>query len=264
MKKNLKVLDLFSGIGGFTLGLDRTGGFETVAFCEIEEFPRKVLSKHWPKVPIYNDVKILTGKVLEDDGITGIDIITGGFPCQDISSSGKGAGIESGTRSGLYSEVIRLISELRPKFVIMENVSVLLTGPPHRPGMWFGRILADLAERGYDAEWCCIPASAIGAEHHRNRVWIIAYPNEKLWHGDAKILNSIANQISQYRTSKEVMALLDKVSKLQFTGDEPDHRKIDGVSKESHALGSLGNAVHAEIPFIIGNAILSKIDGVAA
>jgi DNA (cytosine-5)-methyltransferase 1 len=89
----LRVLDLFSGIGGFSLGLERTGGFETVAFCEIEDFPRRVLAKHWPSVPCYSDARELTGERLAADGITSVDVITGGFPCQDISTAGKEAGI---------------------------------------------------------------------------------------------------------------------------------------------------------------------------
>lgn len=102
----LRVLDLFSGIGGFSLGLERTGGFETVAFCEIEEFPRSVLRQHWPKVPIYEDVRELTADTLQRDGIA-VDVVCGGFPCQDISLAGRGAGI-GGARSGLWSEMCRL------------------------------------------------------------------------------------------------------------------------------------------------------------
>ncbi len=169
----MKVLDLFSGIGGFSLGLERAG-MTTVAFCEIEDYPQKVLKKHWPNVPIYNDVTELTYDRLKSDGITNIDVITGGFPCQDISVAGKQAGICEGTRSGLWSEVARLIDEIRPKYAIMENVTALISGGG---GRWFGRVLGDLAEIGYDAEWHCIPASQLGAHHHRDRVWIIAYPD---------------------------------------------------------------------------------------
>ena len=169
----MKVLDLFSGIGGFSLGLDRAG-FETVAFCEIELFPCKVLAKHWPEVPIYNDVRELTYDRLKSDGITGIDVICGGFPCQDISVAGKQAGIGEGTRSGLWSECARLVGEIRPKYAIFENVTALLSG---EQGRWFQRVLFDISEVGYDAEWHCIPASELGAHHHRDRVWIVAYPN---------------------------------------------------------------------------------------
>ncbi len=168
----MKVLDLFSGIGGFSLGLERAG-FETVAFCEIEPFCRKVLKKHWPDVPIYNDVRELTFERLESDGITGIDVITGGFPCQDISVAGKQAGIE-GERSGLWSECARLLGDIRPRYAIFENVTALISG---ERGKWFERVLWDISQVGYDAEWHCIPASELGAHHHRDRVWIIAYPN---------------------------------------------------------------------------------------
>jgi DNA (cytosine-5)-methyltransferase 1 len=168
----LRVLDLFSGIGGFSLGLERTGGFETVAFCEIEPFPRRVLAKHWPGVPIYDDVRTLTAERLRADGIS-VDVICGGFPCQDISHAGKGAGIE-GERSGLWSEYARIIGELRPAYVLVENVAALL-------GRGLDRVLGDLAALGFDAEWHCIPASAVGAPHRRDRLWLVAYPNG--WRG---------------------------------------------------------------------------------
>ena len=203
----LRLLDLFSGIGGFSLGLERSGFFETVAFCEIEPFPRRVLKKHWPDVPIYEDVRNLTADALRRDGViddpaeaeamadtssgrrdtsrqelretTGgwtadwsersrsIDAICGGFPCQDISVAGKGAGIE-GARSGLWAEYARIIGELRPRIVIVENVAALL-------GRGLQRVLGDLAALGFDAEWHCIPASAVGAPHRRDRLWLCAY-----------------------------------------------------------------------------------------
>jgi DNA (cytosine-5)-methyltransferase 1 len=160
-----RVLDLFSGIGGFSLGLERTGGFKTVAFCEIDPYCRKVLKKHWPDVPCYDDIRELTAERLAADGIA-TDAICGGFPCQDISLAGKRTGLE-GSRSGLWSECARLISELRPRYVIVENVSALLS-------LGMARVCGDLAEIGYDATWDCIPASAVGAPHRRDRAWIIA------------------------------------------------------------------------------------------
>jgi|TARA_R110000824_G_scaffold382955_1_gene576268 DNA (cytosine-5)-methyltransferase 1 len=162
-----QVLDLFSGIGGFSLGLERTGGFETAAFCEIDPYARAVLNKHWPEVPCYEDVRTLTADRLGADGIA-VDVICGGFPCQDISTAGKGAGL-AGERSGLWSEIARLVGELRPSYVIVENVSALL-------GRGLSRVLGDLSEIGYDAEWHCIPASYVGAPHRRDRVWIVAHP----------------------------------------------------------------------------------------
>ena len=160
------MLDLFSGIGGFSLGLERAG-FETVAFCEIDKKAQKVLRKHWPNVPIFDDVSKLSAGALHERGIA-VDVICGGFPCQDISVAGKGAGLE-GERSGLWSEFARLIGELRPRYAIVENVSALL-------GRGLDRVLGDLAQIGYDAEWHCIPASAVGAPHRRDRIWIVAYP----------------------------------------------------------------------------------------
>ena len=178
-KPKLRVLDLFSGIlvGGFSLGLERAGGFSTVAFCEIEPFPRKVLAKHWPGVPQYEDVRTLTADTLARDGIA-VDVITGGFPCQDLSVAGKRAGL-AGERSGLWSEIVRLVGELSPRYVIVENVANLLSGPSERRGGWFGRVLGDLAECGYDAEWENIPAAALGAPHRRERVWIVAYADKE-------------------------------------------------------------------------------------
>lgn len=175
----LKLLDLFSGIGGFSLGLERTGGFETVAFCEIDKFCQKVLRKHWPHVRQYTDVTKLTAAQLTADGIT-VDAICGGFPCQDISLAGGGAGMGEGTRSGLWSEYARLIGELRPRYVIVENVSALLS-------RGLDRVLGDLAKIGYDAEWHCIPAAAVGAPHRRDRIWIVAYPNASIrWGGEER------------------------------------------------------------------------------
>jgi len=170
----LKVLDLFSGIGGFSLGLERTGGFETVAFCEIDKKARLVLKKHWPSVPIFEDVATLTGDQINEK----IDIIVGGFPCQDISLAGKGAGL-AGARSGLWYEYHRLIKEIRPSWVIAENVSALRS-------RGLDEVLRSLAEIGYDAEWHCIPASAVGAPHRRDRIWIIAYPNSDSKHWGTK------------------------------------------------------------------------------
>lgn len=166
----LRVLDLFSGIGGFSLGLERTGGFETVAFCEIDPYCRAVLRKHWPDVPCFEDIRTFAG--------VECDVICGGFPCQDISVAGRGEGIE-GERSGLWVEYARLVGELRPRYVIVENVAALTFR-----GLL--RVLGDLAALGYDAEWHCIPASYVGARHRRDRVWIIAYPNRNGCDADHK------------------------------------------------------------------------------
>jgi DNA (cytosine-5)-methyltransferase 1 len=161
----LKVLDLFSGIGGFSLGLQATNEFETIAFCEIDPFCQKVLKKHWPNVPIFNDItKLGEGEL---NGLGNIDVICGGFPCQDISCAGKGAGIHA-ARSGLWWEMLRIIRLVRPRYVLVENVAALLN-------RGLDEVLGSLAESGYDAEWTCLRASDVGAPHRRERVFLVAY-----------------------------------------------------------------------------------------
>src|SRR5262252_2896637 len=210
----LRVLDLFSGIGAFSLGLERAG-MRTVAFCECDPYCRRVLKRHWPEVPCYDDIRTLTAARLARDGLLatdasdtendgrtggtwcgatgqwlvssvkasggwqadragepcrrGIDVICGGFPCQDISVAGRGDGID-GERSGLWSEYARLIGELRPRYAIVENVAALVV-------RGLERVVGDLAALGYDAEWRIISAADMGAPHLRERIWIVAYPS---------------------------------------------------------------------------------------
>lgn len=282
----LRVLDLFSGIGGFSLGLERTGGFETVAFCEIEEFPRRVLAKHWPEVPCYHDVRELTADKLAADGIS-VDVITGGFPCQDLSLAGKKAGMGEGTRSGLWSEIDRLIGELRPQFVIVENVANLLSGPSEQPGGWFGRVLGDLAERGYDAEWQNIPAGAMGAPHLRERAWIVAYPSKER-QSEARQFRRI--ELAQWLSSRGEAVIFADDRQERTQGSQPqqvsgfsafswceDVRRAedlrgrsdlptplfrggrDGIPHWVDRIGACGNAVIPQIPELIGHAILEAI-----
>jgi DNA (cytosine-5)-methyltransferase 1 len=173
---------LFAGIGGFDLGLERAG-FEVRWQVEIDPFCRSVLAKHWPAVKRYEDVKECCAGMVrvnrEDsrcvecgrrDWLPWVDVIVGGFPCQDVSESGARAGID-GPQSGLWREMSRLVGELRPRFVIVENVSGLLVS-----GM--GRVVGDLSRLGYDAEWGTLSACAFGAPHTRERVFIVAYPDE--------------------------------------------------------------------------------------
>ena len=240
----LRVLDLFSGIGGFSLGLERTGGFETVAFCEIEEFPRRILAKHWPDVPCYHDVRELTAERLASDGLA-VDVITGGFPCQDLSASGKQSGFD-GERSSLYSEILRLASDIRPKFIAMENVANLLVG---ERGAWFGTLLGDLAGIGYDAEWFYIPASWLGAPHARTRVWIIAYPHEVGCAGLALGFDTLRQ--SKRGSSEEVW--ISELSPPAICGVD------DGIPNRVDRAAALGNAVVPQIPELIGRAILRSL-----
>lgn len=243
----LRVLDLFSGIGGFSLGLERAGGFETVAFCEIEPFPRKVLAKHWPGAPCYEDVRTLTADTLARDGIA-VDVITGGFPCQDISASGKQAGITA-ERSGLYAEVLRLASDIRPRFVLLENVANLLVG---ERGAWFGTLLGDMARIGYDAEWYFIPASWLGAPHARTRVWVVAYPH-KVGRGSLALGFDALRQFER-GASEAIWA-----SELS---PPPICRVDDGVPDRVDRLAALGNAVVPQIPEMLGRAIM-RAEGMA-
>ena len=279
----VRVLDLFAGIGGFTLGLERAG-FETVAFCEIDPYAQKVLKKNWPGVPIYDDVRTITAERLASDGI-GVDVITGGFPCQDISVSGNQAGIQDGTRSGLWSECARLLGELRPQYAIFENVTNLLNG---ERGAWFKRVLWDISQIGYDAEWHCIPASELGAHHHRDRIWIIAYPSS-VGHGQCVTEANRRSGTSkggteggsiladtqckprrhngQLETSKRqrtycatksspVCQKLTDTTGQAFWRTEPNVGRVaNGIPSRSHRLKCLGNAVVPPIPELIGRAI---------
>jgi DNA (cytosine-5)-methyltransferase 1 len=241
--EKLKVLDLFSGIGGFSLGLERTGGFETVAFCEIDKFCQKVLKKHWPDVPIFEDVRTL-------NYAGPVDVIAGGFPCQDLSISGKQTGFD-GERSSLYTEMLRIIGNKRPRYALFENVTELLRGDC---GRWFAKFLFDLAAIGFDAEWHCIPASAIGAAHHRDRVWIIAYPN--------------GANVEGMEFQKSLFAYQEESRRRQFAGaidaalpadDYIRMRKdLNDVSGEMDRLKAYGNSVVPAIPEIIGHAILKQ------
>jgi DNA (cytosine-5)-methyltransferase 1 len=152
---------LFAGVGGIDLGLERAG-MVCVFQVEISDFCQKVLAKHWPGVPRFADIRTLSGADLPK-----VDVLAGGFPCQDLSSAGKKAGIE-GEKSGLWAEFARLVCEIRPRAVIVENVPGLLIS-----GM--ARVLGDLAKCGYHAEWDSISAHSVGAPHIRDRVFIQAY-----------------------------------------------------------------------------------------
>ena len=232
----MRVLDLFSGIGGFSLGLERAG-MQTVAFCEIDPYCRQVLRKHWPNVKIYEDVRELSSQHLTADGI-GVDLICGGFPCQDISLVGKGGGIDA-ERSGLWKEYARIIGEVGPRYVIVENVSALLI-------RGIDRVLGDLAALGYDAEWHCIPASAVGAPHRRDRIWIIANsdkPRLQRWDGSCL---SKWNDPERYAASRD------------WWSTQPDICRVaHGVPSRVDRIKSLGNSLVPQIPEIIGRAIMS-------
>ena len=256
----MNILDLFSGIGGFSLGLERAG-MRTVAFCEIDPHARKVLNKHWPDVPVFTDVSTLT----KDDLNEQIDVIAGGFPCQDISTAGRGAGL-SGSRSGLWFQFHRLIKEIQPRYAIIENVSALR-------GRGLDQVLWSLSEIGYDAEWHCIPAGAVGAPHRRDRIWIVAYPQSEgrtgggfsvgieqrqpLASDNGKTVADTPCQRSQQRGRLQFTESSIKERYLHFWAVEPDVGRVaNGIPRRTHRLKQLGNAVVPQIPELIGRAIM--------
>ncbi len=243
----MKVLDLFSGIGGFSLGLERAG-MKTVAFCEIEPFCREVLKKHWQEVPIHDDIKKLNGKQYRGT----IDVVCGGFPCQDLSQAGSQAGF-NGSRSSLYTEMLRIVGECLPRYAIFENVTGLLSG---NSGRWFARFLYDLAEIGYDAEWHCIPASFLGAPHRRDRVWIIAYPHGAIVDGLEFQKPQIADT-QKSRRREHTRAVNAALPADDYTAMRTDINgvpgKLDGIRG---ALKAYGNSVCPAVAEFIGNAIM--------
>ena len=165
----LSHLDLFSGIGGFSLGLESAGVAKTVAFCDFDDYCQQVLKKNFPTVPIYNDVKELNYERLKADGINTVDIITGGYPCQPFSVAGRKKG-EQDPRH-VWPEMFRLIKELKPTWVIGENV-----GGHIKLGL--DTVLENLESEGYSARTFSISAASVGANHKRERVWIMAHSDE--------------------------------------------------------------------------------------
>lgn len=217
----LKVLDLFSGIGGFSLGLERTGGFETAAFCEIEEYPRKVLAKHWPDVPIYEDV--CRTPIIE------CDVVTGGFPCQPFSTAAHGMN----NARDFWPEMLQAIKANGPRFVIAENVSKKAIRKAER----------DLQDEGYRTTSIRISASDCGADHQRNRWWLCAYPDtHSELHGCINAKASKLQELCEGLWGAENLASALRVS--------------DGVPNRLDRVRCLGNAVVPQIPEMIGYAIL--------
>ena len=159
----LKLLDTFAGIGGFSYAAEKlVGGFQTVQFIEIDPYCQQVLNKNFPNIPIHDDITTYRAKPHS------ADIITGGFPCQSISQAGNREGITETSRSGLWFQLIRTIRMVRPKYFILENVSAILNNG-------LDIVLGDIFEAGYDAEWCCIPSSFVGACHQRDRWWLVGF-----------------------------------------------------------------------------------------
>ena len=276
----LKHLDLFSGIGGFSLGLEATGGFETMAFCDIEEYPRQVLQKHWPHVKQYKDIKELNYERLKADGINSIDIITGGYPCQPFSVAGRKKGEEDPRH--LWPEYFRLVKELRPTWVIGENVSGHIK-------LGLDTVISDLESEDYAVRPFSISASSIGANHQRERVWIVANSgrsrgpwSELREENENETRKENANQFERSSSAPSSSANTNsegsqrygnkyklrksqeerKTSWSRWWESEPDVGRVaHGVPKRVDRLKCLGNSLVPQIPYYIGKVILEVMNG---
>ena len=210
MKEKMKILDLFSGIGGFSLGLESTGHFETTAFCEIDKFCKLILNKHWEGKKIYDDVKTISKKQFEEDGIELPDIITGGFPCQPFSVAGKQQGTSDSRH--LWPEMFRIIKDFSPRWVIGENVKGLTN---IQDGMVFETVCTDLESEGYEVQPFIIPAAGVQAPHRRERIWIVAHAKR-------------FNERKSIRGSDETQSRIQE-----------EHRQNDSATRESSRTGSV-------------------------
>lgn len=247
---------LFSGIGGIDLGLDRAG-MHCKWQVEIDSYAQKVLAKHWPDVARYGDIRTV-GK----HNLTPVDLIAGGFPCQDISISNtyKPQGI-NGQRSGLWGEFFRVVSELRPRYIIVENVPALRF-------RGLGRVLGDLAEIGYDAEWQMLPAAAFGAPHLRERLFIVAYSQQERRY---IFQSSQVRACSKYplwgeseRPSRALALPRHRLAQLEARLGEPSvFGSDDGLSYWLDRLGTTGNAVVPQVAEFIGRCILASVESEA-
>ena len=200
----LKLLDLVSGIGGFSLGLESTGGFETIAFVEKDDFCQKVLKKHWPNITIEGDIRNVKGDKYE------ADVITGGFPCQPFSVAGKRKGKDDDRY--LWDETIRVVRECKPRWFIGENVEGLIN---INNGVVLRQVQTDLEKEGFEVQCLIIPASGIGAWHQRKRIWIMAYSNS----------NGHRNKIERSNGEKEEI--------------QNQHRQNDSTSRKSSGTSSI-------------------------
>ena len=231
MIETLKILDTFAGIGGFSYAAhELVGGFETTQFVEIDPFCQKVLKKHFPKVPCHDDIKTFTAYPGQ------YDVITGGFPCQDISVAGRREGITDQSRSGLFYELIRVIRLVRPKFVVMENVAAILNNG-------LDIVLGELSEAGYDAEWSIISASSLGAAHRRSRWWCVATVTNSNSKGlQRKILSKMESGIWSAKHTRRL---------------DPNWRSY--VSKPILPRGSYGLSNRVDRTKALGNSIVPAV-----
>ncbi len=212
-----KILDLFSGIGGFSLGLERTGHFKTTAFCEIDKFCKLILDKHWKGTKIYDNVKEITKERLEADGIEFPDIITGGFPCQSFSVAGKQKGTSDDRY--LWPEMFRIIKIFKPRYVIGENVRGIVN---IENGMVFETVCSNLEDEGYEVQPFLIPAASVGAPHRRERIWFIAIREES-------VVDTNNIRFEQHNETEKTTSWRGTSATSESTSDVGD-TKHDGLS----------------------------------
>lgn len=241
----MRVLDLFSGIGGASLGL-HWAGMRTVAFCEADPFCRTVLACHWPGVPLYPDIRTLSAARMRDDGVPGTDLLVGGFPCQDISLAGRGAGL-GGARSGLWSHMVRLVAECGPRWVVAENV-------PGLRSRGADRVCGELEALGYAVWPLVVGAAHAGAPHLRQRVWVVA----RALAADAA---GAGLEVGECGATGEAPGL--PAERRGGWAAEPRVRRVDdgvpaGVDRLRVArVRALGNAIVPASMAMVGRAILA-------
>jgi DNA (cytosine-5)-methyltransferase 1 len=247
----LTVGSLFAGIGGFDLGLERAG-MEVRWQVEIDEFCSAVLAKHWPEVKRYEDVQKVHARNVRNcyrppcrNCLEPVDVLAGGFPCQDISFAGPGDGLE-GDRSGLWHQYARLIGEVRPRYVIVENVAALLV-------RGFSDVLSGLARIRYDAQWSIVSACSVGTPHVRRRLFIVAYPNSvygrpRVWHSAPREFRSLQSLDRPKGPRTRWRARLANPSAL--------YRGAHGLPFGSERNKAIGNAVVPQVAEAIGRAVM--------
>lgn len=242
----MRHVDLFSGIGGFALSATWVWGdeYENVGHSEVEAYPCKVYHRHFPESECLGDITKIDWSRFAGT----IDLVTGGFPCQPHSVAGKRQG--SGDERDLWSECVRAIRELRPRFALFENVPGLFTS---NGGRFFERVLSDISASGYDCEWQVLSAAEVGAWHKRERVWILAYANKSVLEDEAirpnkgESLHTVSSEQSNNHHSRTTVP--------RFSKDllhEPDFlRNDDGLPNWMDRIQSLGNAIVPQCAAVI-------------
>lgn len=247
---------LFAGIGGLDLGLERAG-MTCKWQVEIDPYCRRVLERHWPTVRRWDDVRTWPQPDTER-----VDLLCGGFPCQDISIAGKRVGIE-GERSGLWFEFARIIRDCRPRIVLVENVAALLDR-----GM--DRVLWELAECGYDAEWSVLPTCALGAPHSRERLFLVANANKVgRWSWRGGMCDATGH--ADWKATEGKWKWQDMECWLRAFGEDCDRRTVatgtervsDGVPYRVERCGAIGNAVSPIVAEWIGRRIVEAVESAA-